>query len=239
MLDPYSLVGKDLDSLVGNGYIRLVQRRPKLFGHIYRLGDWYRRLPVASPVYEVNRLMCRAMLRYLEEHHFDVILMSHIYPGEILTNLKNKGFYVPKTIFIATDYTCIPFTEEIDCDYYVTPTPEINEEFAKWGIPAERLLPMGIPVRKEFYTQLSRSEAKDTLGLKPEKHYLLLSGEVSEPAELRNQCESYAGLWKLIRITVCLSSAEIIKNCFQGLPKAVVTMNGLKYFPVPTGWRFT
>jgi processive 1,2-diacylglycerol beta-glucosyltransferase len=41
-------------------------------------------------------------------------------------------------VFIATDYTCIPFTEETDCDYYVIPSEELTEEFVKRGIPRER-----------------------------------------------------------------------------------------------------
>ncbi len=176
MLDPYSLAGNHWDKRVGNAYIRLVQENPQLFGRIYQLGDWYRQLPIHSPVYEANRIMCRLMQDYLEAHPCDVILMPHIYPGEILTNMKNKGLPVPGTIYISTDYTCIPFTEEISCDFFVTPSPELNPEFIGRGIPAEKLVPAGIPVGRDFLQECTRQEALARLNLDPAKQYLLLMG---------------------------------------------------------------
>lgn len=176
MLDPYSLAGHHWDDRVGQGYIRLAQKAPHLFGQVYHLGDLYRQLPIHSPVYGVNLSMCRTMDNYLASHHYDLILMPHIYPGEILTCMKNKGMAVPKTVFIATDYVCIPFTEEIDCDYYITPARELNADFIRRGIPEERLVSAGIPVGRAFYEDISRSDAARELGLDEEKRYLLLSG---------------------------------------------------------------
>lgn len=176
MLDPYSLAGKQLDKKVGDGYIKMAQKTPRFFGFIYQLGDWYRRLPIHSPVYRVNKAMYHTMKAFLESRHFDLILIPHIYPGEILTYLKNRGVKLPKIIFIATDYACIPFTEEIDCDYYVIPSPELNADFIRRGIAPEKLVPAGIPVRREFGENISAEDAKRKLGLDPGKHYILLSG---------------------------------------------------------------
>ena len=176
MLDPYILTGRDLDKKVGDGYVKLVQRSPQLFGVAYRLGGWDPMLPIHSPVYQINKAMCNKMQEYLAEHHYDVVFMPHIYPAEILTIMKNRGLPTPKMIFIATDYVCIPFTEEVDCDYYVTPGVGLNADFIRRGIPAERLRPCGIPVRREFLEQMSREEAIDALGLDRKLHYILLSG---------------------------------------------------------------
>ena len=41
VLDPYQLVGKNTAGHVGNLYIKLVQRSPRLFGCLYSLGDAY------------------------------------------------------------------------------------------------------------------------------------------------------------------------------------------------------
>lgn len=186
MLDPYSLVGKQVDKKVGNTYIRMAQKTPRFFGFVYRLGNGYRRLPVHSPVYCVNQAMCDTMERFLNEHHFDVIIMPHVFPGEILTYMKNKGIAIPKTIFIATDYTCIPFTEEIQCDYYITPSPLLNDEFIRRGIAAEKLVSAGIPVKQEFGMDISCEEAKKRLGLDEAKHYLLLSGGSIGAGKIKN-----------------------------------------------------
>ncbi len=175
MLDPYTLCGSHMDEKVGNCYIKCAQRAPWLFGFIYLLGNLYRRLPFKSPVYFVNRRMADLMQQFLEAHSYDLIITTHIFPGEILTYLREKDVALPKILYIATDYTCIPFTEEIDCDYYLVPEGT-EQEFRSRGIPSERVIPMGIPVRQGFREEMSREKAVESLGLDPDKHYILLAG---------------------------------------------------------------
>ena len=104
------------------------------------------------------------MKRYLEENHFDVIFMTHMYPAHVLTALRKKGTALPATIQIATDYTCIPFLEEGICDYYVIPSAELSEEFTVRGIPAEKLLPFGIPVNRKFTLSFSPARSQKKAG---------------------------------------------------------------------------
>lgn len=176
MLDPYSLVSGELAKKVGNVYIRVAQRTPQLFGFIYQLGELYTRLPVRSPVYFVNRRMAPVLSEYLREHPADVIICTHLFPGEILTAMKDQGLPVPGTIFVATDDACIPFTEECGFDYFCIPSAFLWGEFAGRGIPGEKLVVTGIPVKREFTQPVSREEAREALGLDPEKRYILLAG---------------------------------------------------------------
>ncbi len=175
-LDPYQLVSDSLAETVGNAYIKLVQKSPRLFGAVYGLGNAYRRLPVRSPVYHINGKMAPHMQRYLQENHFDAIISTHVFPAEILTHMRHNGLDVPKNIFIATDYTCIPFTEESECDFYITPSPKLTAEFCARGIPEEKIRPIGIPVRRAFRSGITKEEARLRLRLSPDKRYVLLSG---------------------------------------------------------------
>lgn len=174
-MDPYELAGEKTAKIIGDSYIKLVQKSPKTFGCVYALGEAYRHLPVHSPVYLANKKMASCMQEYLSQNHYDVVIMSHMYPAHILTNLKKNQVEIPKTVLIATDYTCIPFMEEAECDYYVIPSDELRKEFASKGIPSDHILPFGIPVRREF-SDLSVQEARRTLQFDDEKKYILLSG---------------------------------------------------------------
>lgn len=174
--DPYLLAGRNVANLVSDSYVRLVQRSPGLFGKMYSLGESYRQLPIHSPVYWVNGKMASVMGEYLDAHHFDLIIMSHMYPAHILTNLKQQRFALPRTMLIATDYTCIPFMEETDCDYYVVPSDDLADRFSVYGIPAERMLPYGIPVSSEFSEGISKRQARAALRLDQQSRYILLSG---------------------------------------------------------------
>ncbi len=176
ILDPYQLASDGLALTIGNMYIKLVQKAPRLFGFVYFLGNMVRRFPGHSPVYWINGKMTDRMEEYLQQHSFDVIVMPHIFPAEILGHMKNSGITLPPTIFVATDYACIPFTEETACDYYVIPSPELKEEFCKRGIPEEKIMPLGIPVRDEFFNEKERDRALKKLHLPSDKRYFLLSG---------------------------------------------------------------
>ena len=176
LMNPLELCAEKLARRVDSAYISIAQASPRGFGAIYAIGNAYRRLPWRSPVYFANGRESEALGKYLEEHPTDVVVMTHLYPAEMLTYLKNHGVKVPKTIFVATDYTCIPFTEECDLDAYVTPSSMLTGEFVARGIPEEKIYPLGIPVRSAFRSSQSKEEAKAALGLEADKRYLLVSG---------------------------------------------------------------
>lgn len=175
-LDPFTLKGEGTSSAVNHAYITVAQRAPRVFGAAYALGNAYRRLPVKSPVYHANRVMAPYLEKYLAENPCDAIVTTHLFPAEILTGMRSRGIRVPTTVFVATDYTCIPFTEETNCDYYVIPSPELTEEFVSRGIPRDRIRPLGIPVRAEFQGDGDRAACRARLGLAPEEKIILVAG---------------------------------------------------------------
>ncbi len=187
MLNPYTLHSRKLAERINCTYIRTATFAPKLFGAVYSAGQAYRNLPWRSPVFYANRAMVPVMDNYLKGHHYDAIICTHLFPAEILTNMKQKGIKIPKTIFIATDYTCIPFTEELDCDAYVIPAEELTDEFIARGIPEDRIRPLGIPVRRQFAEK--RPVSLERLGLEEGKKYLLISGGSIGAGEMEKTVE--------------------------------------------------
>lgn len=179
MKDPFQLSQSLIARNIGSFYVKLVQRHPRLFGLAYRLGMLVTKMPFQSPVYYANGLMAKHMERYLSNNAADVVVAPHLYPAEILTYMKRHHIPCPKLLFIATDYACIPFTEETDCDYFVIPHESLAESFRKRGIPSEKLMPFGIPVRSAFTRSLTKEEARKQLGLSPhEVCYLVMGGSM-------------------------------------------------------------
>lgn len=176
MLNPYSLKSERAERVINQVYIKTVQKVPRVFGAVYALGNAYRRLPFRSPVYFVNGGMAKRLEKLFNEENPDIVIMPHVFPAEIITNMKNRGMSVPKTVFVSTDYTCIPFTEETECDIYITPQESLNTEFEKRGIAKQKLKALGIPVSRRFSNPHTRQEAADILGLDADKRYILVSG---------------------------------------------------------------
>lgn len=176
MFNPYVLRSERLAQHIDKAYVSTAQRAPKAFGAIYGAGELYRRLPVRSPVYYANHPMVSRMQEYFSAHPTDVVIMPHLFPAEIITNMKRQGMKTPKSIFVATDYCCTPFTEETDCDAYITPAADLAEDFTNKGIPAQRLHPFGIPTSRAFRQEMSREEAQRQLSLPTGQRYILLTG---------------------------------------------------------------
>jgi len=179
MEDMMLLKGARTSKAVGGAYVGIVKHFPLLFGLGYRLGGWVSSDKRKSPVYYACSLLAGTLKGYLEQKRFDAVVTPHLYPAETLTAMKKKGWLKIPVVAIGTDYTCIPFWEETDCEYYVIPHEDLIEEFVKRGIPREKLLPWGIPVRQSFMKQWNKKEARKICHIpQNNKSYLVMGGSM-------------------------------------------------------------
>ena len=75
---------------------------------------------------------------------------------------------------IATDYTCTPFTANVDAERYFIPHRDFLYEYVQAGIPSAKIIWSGIPVRASFYQDLPSEDAKKMLHIDPTKKVVLL-----------------------------------------------------------------
>lgn len=211
VLDYLCLAGEGVSRLVGDGYVQIVKKTPRLFGLFYKLGMVASRLLKKSPVYYINGRMAKYLDGYLREHPVDVLIMPHLYPAETITYMKRKGMKLPLTVAVMTDYTCIPFWEETDLDYYVIPHEDLIPEYVKRGVPEEKLLPYGIPVRQDFCRNLSKEAARKKLHLPMDvPMFLVMSGSMGFgklavfAAELALRCRNGEHI-----VIICGNNAKI------------------------------
>lgn len=214
LFDYLTLAGKGVSRIVGDGYVQIVKTAPHFFGLAYSLGMLVSRTMKRSPVYYANSRMAKYLEQYLTENQFDAIIMPHLYPAETITYMKQKGMKVPKTFFISTDYTCIPFSEETNCDYYIIPHRDLRDQYINRGVDPKKLVPIGIPVRMEFGAACSKESARTQLGLDPEKNLLLVIGG-SMGAGHVGKLTDY--IWQMCKkqdqmIIICGSNQKIYKK---------------------------
>lgn len=155
-------------------YIWSTVRAKKVFAGAYRVGRAISSARLKSPVYFANALYADKLCSYITENGYDTVVMPHLFPAEAMTWLLRQHKLDVQTYFIATDYTCIPFTEETKVDYYFIPHEELATEFIKRGIPAEKLVPTGIPVSERFLQLPGKREARGQLGIPVDKSCILM-----------------------------------------------------------------
>ena len=90
-----------------------------------------------------------------------------------MTEIRRR--YAPRLrmYFVATDYTCSPGVCDLEMDAYFIPHKKLIPEFVANGLPREKLVPSGIPVRWVFYDKTDANAARRQLGL-PEYNRIVL-----------------------------------------------------------------
>ncbi len=157
-------------------YVWSTVKATKVFKGAYRAGKAITSARRKSPVYYANALYAEKLYRYIVDNKYDTVVMPHLFPAEALTYMLRKHECRPDihTYFVGTDYTCIPFTEETEADYYFIAHEELLGEYKKKGIPEQKLIPTGIPVSDRFRNLPSREEARLALGMQSDGHCILI-----------------------------------------------------------------
>lgn len=151
-------------SLLGNG---------KFFKEIYKLGELYNKTKFTSPVYILNKHGKEKLKELIIQENIDLCICTHLYPALALTELKkeeNTPF-----LFVGTDYKCIPFTNEVNPDYFIIPTKDMEADYERMRISKEKLVPLGIPAS---YFSFKKEEIVKKLDIQYSKNILLMSGSM-------------------------------------------------------------
>jgi len=158
VVDALALISPAVSQTASDMYV--FSTRTRLFRLLYNAGSIVSTYKSKSPVYFANKLYCGKLLEYINKNGYDTIICTHLFPAEALTALKRSNKLPAITVFVMTDYTCIPFMEETQLDYYIVPHEHLIEECVKKGLVRDKLLPYGIPVKQIFYSAQSNDHAR-------------------------------------------------------------------------------
>ena len=179
MRDALAFAGELASKVVSNTYIKMATDAPKVFGKLYQAGDAITNPYVKSPVYVANLTYARKLGRFIRENGFDAVVTSHVFPAQALSHLSKHEHVAAKTYFIATDYTCHPFTDEVEADRYFIAHENLIDEYVMKGVPGERLCPTGIPVSSRFAERIGKSEARAGLRIREDARlFLIMTGSM-------------------------------------------------------------
>lgn len=159
------------------GHVFVYKRVPRLFGMGYKYTENHPPKPgKSSIIYNIVKKGAESLHEFLADakEDFDIIVSTHIFASMILTEVRRKYFTKFKTYFIATDYTCSPGVDEIDADAMFIPHKALISDFTGNGIPEEKIVPTGIPVKRTFYDKTDADTAKEALGLPKNKRIVLM-----------------------------------------------------------------
>jgi processive 1,2-diacylglycerol beta-glucosyltransferase len=177
--------------VVSEGYVKLVERAPELWGMVFKKTDDPR---LARRLNRIKRLFpgnSRARFeRYLKQFKPDVVLCTHYSPLETLGHLKQKtvrraspqarkdaSLAAPFVVSVVTDFEAHALWMDNCVDLYCVAAEETKARLVARGAAAENVIATGIPISAKFSAKLDRESVRKRLGLRDDLPIILvLSG---------------------------------------------------------------
>jgi processive 1,2-diacylglycerol beta-glucosyltransferase len=177
--------------VVSEGYVKLVERAPELWGMVFKKTDDPR---LARRLNRIKRLFpgnSRARFeRYLKQFKPDVVLCTHYSPLETLGHLKRKAarraspqshkhapLAAPFVVSVVTDFEAHALWMDNCVDLYCLAAEETKARLVARGAAAENIIATGIPISAKFSAKLDRESVRKKLGLRDDLPIILvLSG---------------------------------------------------------------
>lgn len=179
ILDTYKFLNKAIGEAFDKGYTFMGRSIPKLNEYIYKEAE---RISGKAAMkhyfpFAFSDLFKSKMQKYIDDKKPDVIVCSIVFSAILLTQLKEAGTLDPniKLYGIVTDYALHPFWEYTSLDYFVVANELMVPSVELRGIPKEKILPIGIPVRECFSACVPKAAARKKLGLDQDMLTLLIT----------------------------------------------------------------
>lgn len=158
-----------------DGYIKLVERAPELWGMVFkktddlklarRLNRWKRILPSASRV---------RFARFVKKFQPDVVLCTHYVPLETLGHLKEK---IPlRCASVVTDFEAHALWMDSSVDLYFVAAEETKARLVARGAVKENVIATGIPISAKFLAKMDARAIRKSLELRADLPTLLVLG---------------------------------------------------------------
>lgn len=163
-----------LDKVILDSYLNILKFYPKAWGKIYEKTN------KLDPIIDINditnRLMTSKLQKSITSFIPDVIICTHSFPASIISNLKQKKLRDFPLISIITDYNIHSSYINENTDYYVIPHENLSYIMEDFGVKNSKMLPFGIPIRKDFTYQIDREAIRRKHSLDSRKTVLVMGG---------------------------------------------------------------
>ena len=179
MLDTFEYINPTLADSIDNGYLFSTKYIPKIYGRAYDMMDKREeKYDKRSLISVLSRIVSHKLKDFIKAYNPDVIIGTHSYACMVMTYLREEKMLSSLLIGIITDFTVHPFWESTNLDFYVTADKMLDNQMRKKGIPKEKILPFGIPIRKNFTQKIPKIDARAKLGLEDKTTLLIMMGSM-------------------------------------------------------------
>ena len=158
------------------GYVKLVEHAPELWGMVFKKTDNPKLLrKVARLRRGFAEQTNKKFVKYLKAFRPDAVICTHYLPVEIMAHLERKGFN-PLTVCVVTDFEAHALWMEPAVDLYCVAAEETKASLVARGAKAEHVVVTGIPIAAKFSSRPDARAVRKNYGLRDDLRVLLVLG---------------------------------------------------------------
>ncbi|MCX7922777.1 MAG: UDP-N-acetylglucosamine--LPS N-acetylglucosamine transferase [Clostridia bacterium] len=176
IIDTLKYVNPILDKLIVGSYLNTVKNTPKIYGKLYEMSETGDNLGDFSKT--VNKLLSYKIKSLIDEYKPSVVVCTHLFPLQMMSNLKRKNKVTVPTASIITDFVSHSMWIHDNIDAYVVAHNHIKYELIKKGIPQGSIYPYGIPVSSNFLCKNDKDKVRAEFGLDDKLTFLIMGGSL-------------------------------------------------------------
>lgn len=195
-------------------YLLMVNKLPLFWGLLYYLTDNPFLNLIISKIRNLsNRLNSKKLVNYLISSKPDVIITTHFFPSEIISDLKGKGIVDPLLISVVTDYRLHSWWVSNFVDMYVVGSEDAKSDLLGWKVDPAKIKILGIPVEPIFSKKLDREKILVKNSFKEEIFTILVIGGGFGVGPIEDIIKVAGDIALPIQIiTICGHNKELVKR---------------------------
>jgi processive 1,2-diacylglycerol beta-glucosyltransferase len=168
ILDMYEYISPHLKKATASGYFLSM----KTLSHFHDMASnaytWQdeKDFNEYTPSRLADAFLASRLRHAIDAYAPDCIVCTMVYAAQAVDLLKEHGAITCPCYGIITDFTVQNYWEDVEYfEYIVAPSEYLQPQFSRRGIDFSRVLPFGIPIRKQFQTKHDKLEMRQKFGL--------------------------------------------------------------------------
>lgn len=154
IVDTLEYVSRILNKTITEGYEYLVKNTPRMYGAMYKTTN--KNTPLNSFVVAINNQFSKRLVPLLKDFKPDIIISTHPFVTEMVSNLKGINNIKIPLICLMTDYAPHKTWINENVNAYIVANDKMVDMMVKMGVDRNIIYPYGIPVDNTFYTRKDR-----------------------------------------------------------------------------------
>jgi processive 1,2-diacylglycerol beta-glucosyltransferase len=211
-------------------YLLMVNKLPLVWGFMYYFTDnFYANLIISKLRRFNNWCNSRKLEKYLIAEKPDVIISTHFFASEVISELKRLGIVNSKLITVVTDYRLHSWWVSDRTDMYVVAGQDAHDDLIRWKVPEDKIKSIGIPIEPVFSKKLDRAKILSQTNLKEGIFTVLVIGGGFGVGPIEDILKTIGNISHPLQIvTVCGHNEELVKKLesLKGTMKADIKVFG-------------